>query len=347
MSNRLQRTAKAVLSGLERVTPLRGYLIALITALIVVHGLAPRRFTVDGTTVGLLGVLLVVVLVPLLDSASVLGTKLKFKKDLDRLQEESATAAEDQSKQPIVVSPPPPSASAEATLSGAGSLTVTGTVVSGHLSPTDRTADEIVGEILNEASRSPRVGLILLTAELERAVRIFLLATGLGRPSRARSLRDGVGRLVEVGALTESAASALRLFTWIRNEIVHGGQVTPDADILRALDAGIPLLRTILAIPRERHVVAKTDVPLYKTADAKTPLPDVRGLILDFISPGVAQVTSHIYPTTGLYEVGKEVSWEWGGRQYPEAWYRDPQSDEMKLAWNGSLEFRGRHLDEV
>jgi len=156
-----------------------------------------------------------------------------------------------------------------------------------------------------------------------------------------------VKRLVEAGVLTESAASALRLFTSVRNEIVHGDQVTSDAEILRALDAGIPLLRTILAIPRERHIVAKTDVPLYETADAKTPLHDAYGLILDFISPGVAQVTSHIYPATGLYEVGKEVSWEWGGRQYPETWYRDPESGEIKLAWNGSLEFRGRHLDEV
>lgn len=59
-------------------------------------------------------------------------------------------------------------------------------------------------------------------------------------------------------------------------------------------------------------------------------------------------MTSRIFPVTAYpYEVGKEVSWQWGHRSWNETWYRDPDSDAIKLAWTRSTEFLGRHLDEL
>jgi hypothetical protein len=321
---------------------------ALVTLLIVVHGLVPKRFAVDSTTVGLLGVLLVVILVPLLDSAKLPGgTELNFRHQLDRLQAESTAAVADQSDQPAVPpSPAPVTGSTEVrppiTVSTAGHMP------SSRANTDDRSADQIVGEILVEAARSPRVGLLIMTAELERAVRVLLLSTGWGTWRTTRSLREGVARLVEVGVLTLSAASALNLFTSVRNEIVHGGAAASDAEILRALDATIPLLRAVLAIPRERHIVALTDVLLYSSPQPDAAIADARGLILESLSPGIRAVTSRIFPvTSNHYVVGQEVTWEWGSRSWPKTWYRNPESGEIDVAWDGSAEFIGRGLSDV
>jgi hypothetical protein len=57
--------------------------------------------------------------------------------------------------------------------------------------------------------------------------------------------------------------------------------------------------------------------------------------------------TKRIYATTKThFQKGKQVAWEWNtGRAWKEAWYRDPDSEEIRSAWSGSAEFVGRHLD--
>jgi len=334
-------------SGLDRVTPARIYLVVFISALIILHGLVPNGFLVDGTTVGLLGVLIVVILVPLLKSATLPGGGgLNFRENLDRLQKQTEQAEEDQLEK-----------ASENTAGGphqdklAGSSPVTRASEQDHtrefLPVQEAPTDEIIDEVLNEASRSPRVGLILLSAELERAVRRLLLATGWGTPQSSRSLRLGIARLVDLGVLTQSAASALSLFSTVRNEIVHGVRVASDDEVLRALDAGIPLLRAVMAIPRERNVVAYPDVEIFADPSATKAIPDVKGLILQTLSPGTSSTSYRILPTARSdYVVGKEVTWELGSRQWGEAWYRDPESHKVRKAWGDSMEFVGRPLDK-
>ncbi len=337
MSNLLRKAGTAIASALDQVTPARGYLAALITLLIVVHGLTPKRFLVDGVSVGLLGVLVIVVLVPLLKSATLPGGGgVEFRHDLDQLRAQSEQAADDQLRQ-VERSPQGSDTSerdAERSAGGASTAAMDST-------------DVVVDEILSEAARSPRVGLMLLSAELERFVRRLLLSSGWGDRRSTTSLRLGVERLVELGVLTASAASALSFFTSVRNEIVHGLRVASDEEVLRAIDSGIPLLRAIGAIPRERNVVAHQLVTVFSDDQGMVPLPDVRGLILETVSPGGVETSRRIFPTTreqDAYPVGAEVSWEWGSRQWGEAWYRDPDTSEILPAWLGSLEFAGRPL---
>lgn len=344
MSDLYRKTVASLAGGLDRVTPARLYLIALVTALIILHGLWPGRFAVDGETLGLLGFLLVIVLVPLLRSASLPGgTGLNFREDLDQLQSASARAVEDQEASTRKEGEPAGTSDAEPGSDGAATTTAASP---GRLAGGD-SAELLVTEILREASRSPRVGLILLGSELERAVRHLLLASGWKTSQSLRSRRQGVDRLVELGVLTASAASALSVFSVVRNEIVHGTRVATDAEILRAVDVGIPLLRAVLPIPRERHVVYRSNVPLYADQRGETKLQDVVGVMFETLSPGGAKISYQIFPTTRPdYETGKEVAWEWGSRQWGAAWYRNPSTDAVEQAWLGSTEFVGRHLDD-
>ena len=155
----------ALWSGLEAVTPTRLFLLAAVTALIILHGLVPSAFVVDGTTIGLLVILVVVALVPILRSASLPGgAGLEF--DLDRLRQESQLAEDEQEEHEISTSgdgPAPPDVEEE--------------VLEERL----QSADAVVAEVLREAwGVNPKVGLMVLSAELDRAVRELLLGTGWG-----------------------------------------------------------------------------------------------------------------------------------------------------------------------
>jgi hypothetical protein len=63
MTRRKWQLFSRLLAGLDSVTPVRLYLICLISVLLVLHGVAPQDFRVDGTSIGLLGVIVVVSLV--------------------------------------------------------------------------------------------------------------------------------------------------------------------------------------------------------------------------------------------------------------------------------------------
>lgn len=334
-TGRTRELLKALSAGLDAVTPARLYIVAVITVLIVLHGVVPHRFQVDGTTVALLAILVVITLVPILKSASLPGGGgLDFREDLDLLQRESQLAEEEQERRPPAIL----------------STNFDPMIEEGQRGQLlrERSADAIVTEVLQEAARSPKVGLMLLSAELERAVHTLLMATGWAQLQPRFTLRVGIERLVEIGVLTHSAASALAVYQSVRNEIIHGGRMASDDEVLRALDAAIPLLRAVLAVPMEKNFVSHPGVDIFSDSAASNLIIDAKGLILETVSPGGVSITCRIFPTTKTdYELGKQVSWEWGPRQWGEAWYRDPDSGEVRQAWGGSMEFRGRHLDEI
>lgn len=339
-----RRTVKAVLDGFDRVTAARLLLVLGVVALIVVHGVDPAGFNIDGTSLGLIGFAVVLVLVPLLRSAKLPGgASLEFRELLDELKTESDLAEGEQQARPKESNPPVASETSEEN-TARSSASRPFPRSSGRDSDVER-ASAIVAEVLREASRSPRVGLILLSAELEREVRDLLLTSGWATSTSNRSLRGGVARLVEVGVITLSAASALNLFSTARNEIVHGAGTVSDPEILRAVDAGITLLQTVAAIPRERHTVVHPGVEVYSDAAGSIPIPGVRGLLVRADNPTRTESRVNIFPTTKTdYRVGMQVAWEWGPQQWGAAWYRDPVNGEVKTAWDGSMEFVGRQL---
>lgn len=335
--NKLRELLRACYQALDDVTPARLLVVGLIIGLIIVHGVRAASFEVDGITIGLMAVLVIVVLVPLLESATLpLGGGFKLHRRLDELKGETDAAVKGQE----LVNERTGREEAE----GAQQRADSGSAASAE----PQTVDSVVAHVLEQAQKSPRLGLIVLASELDRAVRDLLRGTGWWVEGRTGSLGAGVVRLAELGVLAPSMPSAVENFMAVRNDVVHGGQRVTDEDILRAVDTGVTLLRAVGTVPRERNFVSAVGVPLYKDETCTQPIEDATGVILRTVSPGGTATSFRIFPTTrSHFQVGREVAWKWNPeRQWGPAWYRD-EDGEVHQAWGGSLEFVGRQLDEL
>lgn len=255
MNNFFRSTNTNLIHGLERITPARLYLLCVVSTLIVLHGAFPKLFAVDAITLALLGISIVIIVIPLLESAKFAGASIQLRQDLydvtklsDRaVKELTVKSAEIRTTSAQILAEAAPS-----TLETAGGSTFESTLAEEVNVERDKILeDPIIADISNEALMSPLGGLISLSAQLERAVRELLVATDQGSRRYYVTLKAGVNRLVEKGLLTENTASALALFSTVRNEIVHGAKRPSDDEVLRALDAGIRLYTALMAIPRE------------------------------------------------------------------------------------------------
>lgn len=208
--------------------------------------------------------------------------------------------------------------------------------------------DTSVQKILEEASKSPKAALLFLAAEVERELRRLLASTGWHQGERVFGLREGFDILQRIDLLPRHVASSVRLFSEMRNRLVHGADATSD-DVLRAVDSGVTILKALRAIPHEVNVVHHPGVEIYADASASAPIEGVRGVILETTSPGGANKMLRIFPTTKThFAKGQRVAWEWNGtRVFGPAWYRDPATSEVKSAWVSSMEFTGRNIEEV
>jgi hypothetical protein len=109
-------------------------------------------------------------------------------------------------------------------------------------------AEDDIEEVLREASRSPRLGLMLLSAKMERAARDNAEAAGLNTRI-GFSLRNLIQSLVQAKQLPEETGEAINLFNQVRNRIIHGHDADNE-EITRAIDSGTRLLRLLLSRSR-------------------------------------------------------------------------------------------------
>ncbi|MGH9551313.1 MAG: DUF4145 domain-containing protein, partial [Terriglobales bacterium] len=205
---------------------------------------------------------------------------------------------------------------------------------------------DTASEIFRDAAKSPKAALLLLAAQLEKRVRELLAVTGWGEGKRVR-LSETIEKLRQQGSLPEHVTGTLKLFSEVRNRLVHGHEAT-DEDILRAIDSGVLLLRAIEAIPAETHIVHETNVPLYSNSGCTQRRKDVDGVALETTSPGGTQKRLKIVPTTKAhFKVGERVSWEWSfDNTWDQTWYKDSEK-KCQSAWISSAEFVGRHLKDI
>jgi hypothetical protein len=111
--------------------------------------------------------------------------------------------------------------------------------------------DAEVEEVLREAARSPKLGLMLLASKIERAANDLIGSRHMGSVMRRpRTLRETINRLVAEDLIPSEAEDALFLFYDVRNRIVHGRDAADD-EIARAVDSGTRLLRLLLWVPPE------------------------------------------------------------------------------------------------
>ncbi len=125
----------------------------------------------------------------------------------------------------------------------------------------DETGERRINDILDEAAVSPTAALIRLAGELERELRALLAQTGTS------VRRMSVGKMIATGeernTLPTEVAESMRLFWSLRNDIVHGASRPKEAELLRAVDSGVTILKLLITLPRERHHVLQADLPVY------------------------------------------------------------------------------------
>jgi|ERR1700730_1636741 len=209
----------------------------------------------------------------------------------------------------------------------------------------DADSADPVREVLETSVRSPKAALLLLASDLDREVRELLASTGWHGGREIEGVRHGFDILDRLRILPANLRNSVQLFTDMRNRLVHGHNATDD-DILRAIDSGTTILQAIRSVPRQTHVVLHPGVELFSDEQAKKPMHGIKGLIFETAAPSGER---EIFPTTRThFERGMRVAWEWNPQnKYGPAWYRDPETNEIKRGWLGSMEFIGRNLDDL
>jgi len=116
---------------------------------------------------------------------------------------------------------------------------------------------DAIEEVLREAARSPKLGLMLLSTKIDRAARELVDEADIGIPLGPLPLSRMIDALVRAGQFSSEGGEALALFTAVRNRIVHG-QDADDDEIARAIDFGTRLLKLLLS---KRQLPQASDVP--------------------------------------------------------------------------------------
>lgn len=208
--------------------------------------------------------------------------------------------------------------------------------------------EETIKSIIQEAARSPKAALLLLAAEIERETRHTMACLGLLDGRKNISLMQAISELDSHYGFPRHVPSSLKLFWETRNKLIHGG-TADDGNILSAIDSGVSILKSLYSLPREANWIHNPGIAIYSDPECKNIFETGKGVILKSSSPSGAKTFYRIFPTTKTdYIKGKRVSWEWSfSNSWNSAWYKDPDSGEVKQAWMSSAEFVGRHLDDI
>jgi len=204
-----------------------------------------------------------------------------------------------------------------------------------------------VNQILDDSKGSPELAIIRLSNILENESKAILGFMGL-LPSNSRiSVYRAIQSLSERGLLPESAISSLKKFWDLRSKIVHGKAQLDEKEILRVLDIGIDLLKTIRSIPHEVHSIHDV-LDVYDDPECTKRRQGVRGLVIDSQTSDGGFIRRLFHTTkTDYYQAGKRVAWEWNLKNsIHESWYVDP-IDGSKRKIGGTLDFIGRQIDEI
>ena len=209
--------------------------------------------------------------------------------------------------------------------------------------------DKEISQVIEVSKDNLELAIIRLSALIEMETRTLLGSLGATKEKLA-GLQQMFNVLSKKGYLTDSTASALKTFSNIRNLIVHGRKPQNDHAMLQAIDLGIDLLKTIRLIPRETYKVKATGINLYSDQNCKIIRDDVKGVIIETTTPDIQEKYDRIFPTRNpsYYQIDKRVSWEWNlGVSWDNTWYIDNNTGDIKSAWTSSLEFTGRHIEDL
>jgi hypothetical protein len=194
--------------------------------------------------------------------------------------------------------------------------------------------------VLEEASKSPEVALIALSGNLEHRIRLLSATTGWGSDQR------DARHQVESMPLPDSLRAAVGDFWQVRNKVVHGGSAT-DREVLSAIDSGLTVYEALQRTATEKNYVNDPALPVFADSRCSELRTDVHGVRLQTVSPD-GSVSFRVFPTTRThFQKGRQVAWEWSGRDWGPSWYRNRDTGEVEQAWTSSIEFVGRNLTDL
>jgi hypothetical protein len=214
----------------------------------------------------------------------------------------------------------------------------------------DHTEADLETRVRGELARSPRAALSLLSPEIERHLRPFVAATGFHHRIKPNaSMPDVLDALAETWPLSETFRKSARAF-WDVRELVIRGYDVPDGEVVRAVNSGLLIFKTLQGLQREKKVVVRVGVELFADPEGQTPRKGVWGLVIENTSSdGKDTKTLQVFPTTRTdYQPGDELTWDWNmGNVYSETWYRDSRTGQLARGWIQAAEFVGRPLMDV
>ncbi len=213
----------------------------------------------------------------------------------------------------------------------------------------DQILDTDIKEALRAAEINPGIGIMRLSSLIEKDIRIIANSFGDFSTNRKMSVRRHFQLLVDKGRLPKHTTESLKIFWNLRNHIVHGHEEQDTHNVLRVLDIGLNLLRTIRSIPLDIYEVYHPGVDIFEDEECTKKHEGVKGLILEGKSSG-GENYKCIFPTTktSYYKKGKRVTWEWNlSKVWDKTWYIAPDTNEKKSAWGSAGEFIGRHVEDI
>jgi hypothetical protein len=189
-----------------------------------------------------------------------------------------------------------------------------------------------------------------LSLEVDRQLRLLLAVIGRLKDYSGQSPNEAldlIAKSIEGSLIPSELRDTIRSFWDLRNRVVHGGNAQQGL-AMRSLDYGFRILRMLHAIPRPSYIVVAI-VPVFSDSSCKLMRRDVNGVILESFDPKNNSHGLHIHATRKTYSPGQSLSWEWDTavEGWDETWFRDPKSNEIKLAWSEASEFIGRPLETI
>jgi hypothetical protein len=206
-------------------------------------------------------------------------------------------------------------------------------------------------KLLVTAASAPLGAAVTVRYLVESELRRLLAATGrlsrAGQGMRQIPFGEILKEAEQSRLLSPELISSIRQFHELANGVIHG-QANEQGTGTEITAAGLNIIRALRSIPHQRNFVDEPRVQIFSDKECAIPA-EGHGIILKAVVPPNNQILRPIYPTTkDHFQKNKEVAWEWDStKRWGPTWYHDPQSGQIKQAWSGSLEFVGRHLEDV
>jgi len=195
-------------------------------------------------------------------------------------------------------------------------------------------SDRIRSRALDESARSPRLGLMFISSQIDRLVRKIAAHSGF-------SQRHSLGEQIEnwSSSLPQSSLAAYKTFSQVRNRIVHGRSAT-DEEVLSAIDSGMTLYTALASMPIPTNKVISVNMPIFSDQNGRIRA-DGSGIAIETRKGNYVNI--EIVPTLRQdYQPGMLVTMDYNfSKVWGPTWRQDNVTGTFVQIWEEAVEFVG------